>query len=351
MPEDFIFRGQAHGSVAERLLASNMDTNILRPYVGDDGRSYITVNEGGKPKAKLVTNVPATLRKDDWKILDEAIIRVAKPRLRVFGDLRSAGLQFIIPDGFAKTVLEYEDMSDITPATVSMDGLRRSESDRPEFDLKSIPLPITHKDFGFSARQIAASRTGGSPLDTTTAELAARRVAEEIEKMTLGTRDSYAFGGGTVYGYTNFPGRLTGNLTDPTTGTPADTVQDVLAMRQQSRANFHYGPWVMYNSPDWDVYLDDDYSAAKGDNTLRERILKLKGIQAVETADYLEGLQFILVEQVADVARAIVGMEMTTVQWESQGGLEVEFKVMAIMLVQLRSDQNGNTGIVHRTVP
>jgi uncharacterized linocin/CFP29 family protein len=244
-------------------------------------------------------------------------------------------------------------MSDITPATISMDGLRRSESDRPVFDLKTMPLPIIHKDFGFSARQIATSRNGGSPLDTTTAELAGRRVVEEVEKLTLGITNTYSYGGGSVYGYTNFPGRLTGDLADPAAGgwVPADTVADVLAMRQQSRANFHYGPWMLYNSPDWDVYLDEDYAAAKGDNTLRERLLKIRGIDSIETADYLEGMQFIMVEKNPEVARAIVGMDITTVQWESQGGLQIDFKVMCILLVQVRADQNGNTGIVHRTVP
>jgi hypothetical protein len=40
---------------------------------------------------------------------------------------------------------------------------------------------------------------------------------------------------------------------------------------------------------------------------------------------------------------------MTTVQWEEQGGLLLNFKIMAIMVPQLRADHNGNTGIVHGT--
>ena len=312
---DFILNGQATGSVAQRLLNSNMNPNVLKPYTGEDNRSYITNTDAkGQVTAQLVSNAPSTLRKDDWKILDDAIIKVAKPALQAFGDLRSAGLTFNIPNGMGKTVLDYEDQSDITPATISMDGLRKSESDRPEFTLKSLPLPIVHKDFHISTRQLLASRNGGSPFDTTMAELAARRVAEEIEKLTLGTRDEYQYGGGTIYGYTNYPGRLTGNLADPAGGgyTPADTVQDVLAMRQQSRDSFHNGPWKLYNSPDWEVYLDDDYSTSKGDNTLRERILKLSGINSMTTLDYLEDLQFILVQQSTNVVRAVIGMEITT---------------------------------------
>jgi len=40
-------------------------------------------------------------------------------------------------------------------------------------------------------------------------------------------------------------------------------------------------------------------------------------------------------------------MDMTTVQWDTQGGLQQNFKVMSIMVPQTRADQNGNTGIVH----
>ena len=111
---DFILNGQASGDVASRLLMADMDPRCLRPYIGDDNRSYITANVHGKSKAVL-SNTTATLRKDDWKILDDAIIKVAKPRLKLVADLRSAGLTFTIPNGMGKTVLDTETMSDIGP--------------------------------------------------------------------------------------------------------------------------------------------------------------------------------------------------------------------------------------------
>jgi hypothetical protein len=40
-------------------------------------------------------------------------------------------------------------------------------------------------------------------------------------------------------------------------------------------------------------------------------------------------------------------MDITTVQWESHGGMQLNFKVMCLMLPQLRTDFYGNTGIVH----
>lgn len=357
---DFLLNGKAHGDVAQRLMDHNGDPGALRPWRGKDGQSYITItNNEGKPQ-NLVTNTPALLRKDEWVLLDEAIIRVAKQRLRAWKDLMMNGLRYGIPNGMAKTVLQYQNLSDISDATISMDGLRQSERDRPVFDLVNLPLPIIHKDFSFPARELMASRTtsnfmtGGAAaaLDLTTGMLAARRCAESVEKLLLGVTASYAFGGGTIYGYTNFPYRATKVMTIPT-GLNADvTLAEVLAMKKQSQDMYHFGPWMIYASIDWDQYLDNDYILTGGNvatQTLRQRLSKIDGIMGVMTLDYLPAKTMLLVEMNPEVARGVVGMDMTTVSWETHGGLQMNFKVMCIMVPQLRADQNNNTGIIHGT--
>lgn len=355
---DFILNGQASGNVANRLLAADMDPNVLRPWINEDGQAFVTMRQGGEHIAVPVSNATATLRYEDWKILDTAIVKAAKPRLKAVGDLRSRGLTYTIPNGMGKTVLMTETQSDISPAAVSMDGLRKSTSDAPVFEVGNLPLPIIHKDFNLSARAVQASRNGGSPLDTSTAELAARRVAEEAEKLLLGVStvaDTFAFGGGTIYGYTDHTSRLTKTMTAPTAGgwTGATTVGEVLAMILQAKQAYHYGPFMLYVSTAWDRYLDDDYSTSKGSNTLRERLRAISDIIDVMTLDYLDtaGTSYImcLVQMTSDTVREVIGMDITTVQWETQGGLQLNFKVMAILVPQLRADQNGNMGVVHGT--
>lgn len=351
---DFILNGQASGSVATILMNNRFDAGALRPFIGADGHSYITVMNNGKPEVQRLTNNNATLRYDEWKAFDTAIIKAAKPRLRLVGDLRSSGLVYNLPNGLSKSVLETERQSDIGTASISMDGLRQGQNDRPEFDMVGLPLPIIHKDFHISARQLSISRNGGSPFDTTMAELAGRRVAEAAEALALGTSGTVAYAGSTVYGLTNFPQRQTKTLTNPATDgtwTPAKTVKEVLAMKQQAQSKNQYGPFVLYVSTSWDQYLDDDYSSAKGDNTLRERLKKIDGIQDVRSLDYLTGYQMILVQQTTDTIREVVGMDITTVQWESHGGLQLNFKVMAILVPQIRADINGQCGVVHGTAP
>ena len=350
MELDYVLNGTASGSVADRLLESNFDVGSLRPYIGDDNRSvFVDRMVGNELKAVPVHNATATLRKDDWKLLDEAILPIAKARLKAVADLRSRGLQFTIPNGMGKTMFEYETQSDITPAEASMDGISRSVSDRPLFELKNLPLPIIHKEFFFTARQIQSSRNGGSPLDTTTAQLAARQVAEGAEKMLIGTFGQIAFGGGNVYGYTNFPNRLTKTMTAPDGTNQATTVREVLNMRKLAQDKNYFGPYALYVSTTWDEYLDDDYSSSKGTNTLRQRLAAIDGITGIQTLDYLPDKTMVLLHLGVEVARAVIGMDITTVQWDSHGGLQKNFKVMTIQVPQIRADQSLQTGIVHGT--
>lgn len=337
---------------ADRLIANDFDIGVLRPWLGRDGRSYVTRNLAGKPRV-LVSNAPATLTKDAWIIFDTAVVRAVRDRLKAFADIRGANLTFNLPNGMAHTILQWQTVGDITPATISMDPARRSEADQPTLDLANLPLPVIHKDFDFSARQIAVSRNGNVPLDTTTAEAAGRKVAEAVEGLTTGM-STFTFGGATVYGYTNFPNRATKidmPVPDGTNG--AAILNALLALRQVLINNKHYGPYILYVNGQWAQYLDSDFSAAKGDLTLRQRILNVTDIQDVRVLDYLPPTQFncVLIEMSTDTVRAVVGMEIQTVQWESMGGMVKHFKVMCILVPQLRADTNGNSGVAHGRTP
>jgi len=354
MKMDFILNGQGHGDVANRLLACNGDLGSLRPWIGKDGKAYMTLNRDGKLVNVPISNATATLRKDDWILLDDVIIKAAKQRLKAVQDLISGGLTFNIPNGMAYSVLQTETQGDINDASVSMDGMRENANDRPTFEINNLPLPIIHKDFSYSARNLLISRNGGSPLDTTTASLAARKVAEEAEKMLIGvstTADQYNFGGGVIYGYTDFPNRLTKTITSPTASgwTGSTLLAEVLAMMTQARGAYHYGPYVLYTGTGWEEYLGGDFKT-NSDKSLRSRLLEIEGLSDIRALDYLTGYTMVLVQMTSDVVREVMGMSITTVQWDTHGGMQKNFKVMAIMVPQIRADQNDNCGIVHATV-
>jgi hypothetical protein len=119
------------------------------------------------------------------------------------------------------------------------------------------------------------------------------------------------------------------------------------------QTNYFFGPYILYHSTGYSQYLNDDYfrtGSTSAIRTVRERIMEVEGIQDIRRLDFLtSGYQLILVQMDPEVAQAIDGMQITTVQWESQGGMRQNFKVMAIQVPLLKSPYNGVAGIIHGT--
>lgn len=334
------------GSVAQRLVSGGMNVNSLRPWIGTDGRSYINVN--GKA---IAVNANATLRKLEWEEYDKAIVKEARIRLNAIADLEGRGLVYNIANGLGKTVLETENLGEFTVAEISMDGLSKAQADRPAFGSGYLPLPIVHKDYFINTRVLASSRTTGDPLDVTSAELATRQVVEKMEDMLVNGAGAYAFGGGTIYGYTDFPSRNTGSMAyhwNVAGATGATIVADVLAMKAALIGDRMYGPYVLYVPTAYETVLDDDFKA-NSDLTIRQRILQIEGISAVKTLDKLTANNVLLVQMTSDVVRIVNGMAISPVEWQEQGGMVLHYKVMGIKVPQVRATQGGRCGIVHYT--
>lgn len=337
------------GSVAQMLLNSRGDVNVLKPWVGEDGYSYINKMIGGELKAVRIGNATATLPKLVWITLDDEVQRAALPRMRFVNDLRARGLERTLPNGMATIFLQYQTRSGITPATISMDGLRESERDRPTFDLRTLPIPIIHKDFSFSLREVLASQNGPVQVDTDTAMEAAIVVAQEAEKLALGTSSSYSYGGATVYGLLSDPNRNTQVLTTPNGTNQHTTLTEVLSMIQKEENDGYYSPYMIYASSAWGQYLEDDYNVTyPTGESLADRILRDRRIEGLEYLDFLgTGFTLVLVSMQPTVIREIVGMEIQTIQWQSGDGLALNYKVMCILVPQVRADPSGNSGICH----
>lgn len=349
--------GDHQGQVAGQLIANGrMDPGKLRPFIGKDGKVYVTIYKGGDPKkGDSYTTMPfmvnATLRRDEWKQLDDALVNIAESRLNGIADLIEKGLTYNLGNAMGTTVLEWHDVSDAMEASLSMDGVSRSQGDRPEFSTKYLPIPIIHSDYEINARVLAASRSLGNPLDTTSAERAARKVMEKLEDM-LFTDTTYAFGGGSIYSYLNYPTRNLHTLTaawDASGKTGAQIVADVIDMKQTMIDNFQYGPYMIYIPTGYETVLDGDYDTTRG-NTIRERILAIANISGIKVVDTLPANTILMVRMSSDVVRLVRGMGITNVQWNTEGQFITKYKVMTIQVPQIRADQNGKSGIVHASL-
>lgn len=385
----FLDGGRVTGPLANAFDQVRYEPGMRRPYMWN-GRPHVTINMSNpKTGNQEPVNVPleylaqrhglyspvvnaALLTRDAWVEIDKIILRATRLRLRAWADI-SARNTIRIPNAMGKLTFEYHTMNDVGTAYVDMDGLAEGTADRPLLDIKSIPLPITHTDFYFTARELAVSRGGAIPLplDTTMIEMGGRRIGEMLERTTIGTVTGMTFGtrstgnfphtgSSTVYGYRNFPYRVTKtDLTTPTGSNPNAVVQDVIEMRETMYSNGFYGPFILYTSVDYDQFFDADYAFTNGSNwavnpnlTLRDRLERIGGISDIRRLDFLDtsyNYELILAQMTPDVVGAVNGMEPTTIMWEVKGGLEYHFKIIAIQAPVLRSPYSGVAAIVHGT--
>jgi hypothetical protein len=353
---DFIANDKSQGELAAYMMKNGkMDPGRLRPFVGGDGRAYMSVYKGGDAsKPENYANVPinnATLRRDEWKSLDEAVLEVSRTRLNGVQDLIDNGLVYNLGNAMGTTVLEWHDVSDAQSADLTMDGVSRSKGDRVDFSHGYLPIPIIHADYEINERVLAASRNMGNALDTTMAERAARKVAEKLEEM-LFTSTTYTFGGGTIYSYLNHPDVNTRSISAWTSGsskTPAEMVEDVLVMKQDLIDDYHYGPYMLYIPTAYETLIDGDYSDSLSNgttNTIRERILKIAGIKGIKVVDTLPSTNLVLVQMTSDVVRLVRGLPLQNVEWSTEGNFVHKYKVLTIQVPQIRSDYNGRSGIL-----
>jgi hypothetical protein len=363
MPEinvDLIGGGQAQGDIATRMMNNGrLSLGSLRPFVGKDGRTYITEYKSGDPKkpTSYVTkaiNTNGVLRRDEWKQLDEALVTASRYRLGGVDDLIANGLTFNLGNAMGTTVLEWHDVSDGMAVSLTMDGVTRGLADRPKFQTNYLPIPILHVDYEINARVLAASRGLGNPLDTTMAEMAARRI-KEYQENQLFTNIDYAYGElddrsrNKIYSYVNHPDRnavTLGTNWDASAKTAAGILNDVLNMIKAAVADYHYGPYMLYVPTEYGIVLYDDYDTTTPGTTIKDRILKIDVIKGIKVIDTLADNTVLLVQMTPDVVRLVQGFGLQNVEWQTEGNWITKFKVVTISVPQIRSDQNGKSGIV-----
>jgi hypothetical protein len=186
-------------------------------------------------------------------------------------------------------------------------------------------------------------------LDALQATLSTNKVAEKIEQELLTGTSALTYGGGTIYGYTNHPNRATGSLTAAWSSDSArDPVNDVNAMKQELIDKKMYGPYGLYSPTAYETALDEDYTT-NYPITLRERIMKLDGLEFLHIADHLTAGSVLLVQLDVETVRIVVGQQPTPIEWSSGDKMTMNFAVLAILVPQIRADSDGNCGIAHYT--
>jgi uncharacterized linocin/CFP29 family protein len=194
-----------------------------------------------------------------------------------------------------------------------------------------------------------ASRNKGMPLDTAQAQIASRKVAEKAEYI-LFKGDSITVDGAQIYGLENQPQRNTGSLTANWDGTAtgAEIVADVLAMIDALQAKNMYGPYGLYISENNYNHMGEDYKVESA-KTILQRVMEIPGIVFIQPTSSITANAVVMLQLTPDVIDIIIGMQPTTLQWDTNGGMVSHFRVMTIMVPRFRVDQLSQSGIAHYT--
>jgi len=290
----------------------------------------------------------ATLPHDAWVEIDSVVLEVAGQRLNGIADLTSRGLtRDLTASGFGAMYDYWQTMSEGGDAEQSMSGITAGAENTVDFGEQMIPLPITFMDFRIPIRKMAASEKFGLPLDATMIAQATRKVVEKLEDM-LFNGSSVVSGGNTLYGYLDYThsnnvASLLGDWHD----TPTNIEPDVIALIAALEADRHYGPYILYvHSDEWTDLRARDTDA---DRTYLDIVKGISGIEDVKPSDALSANDIVLVEMTRETVDLVTAVDIKVVEWETHGGMQTNFKVMAIIAPRVKSDYDNRCGVAFDT--
>ncbi len=329
------FSGRVGNSVMMRLLKGNQRR--------DAQGQPITVNQGRL--ASLRTN--DLLRKDQWKQLDQAVVEIAAVRLRPLQVLRERGLVRNL-DGLGVLLSQYEQLSDMTDAEISMSGIARTQEDSANYTLISVPIPVISKDFRINLRRLLASQrapAGASiseAIDVTQVRTATRKVSEMAVSMLF---NGYGgkLDGNALTGLTNATNANTVSGSD--WGTVANIYANMLTAISALQGDRMFGPYGLFVAVD--QYNEMLQYIASVNQTALMRVQTIPGMQFVEPADQLASGTAVLFQLTADVIDIAIAEDITVVEWDEHGGLTAQFKVMMAYAPRPKYDADSRSGIAY----
>lgn len=354
MGVEYIHDGVASGNLAARLLECDMDPNAMRPYRWRDGKTYIDKFVGNDDKG-VPQYKPQRVANDSivpwevWRLIDQTVVETALPELRVIADLNAAPGVSRTVDAMSVGVLTHYKRSRSASSRVVWNPAVRARRDRAKYAPEHTPIPFIESEWAFELRDLRMAQRGGINLDLDQIRDATRSVLETAEDMVLGINQPFTHNGYSMPGILTFGDAETQVITDPTAGgwSPETTYNEVNLMRQKSIDNNFLGPWVLYFGYEWDLYLNKNFSALDPSGpTLRQKLLALDGISGVRILRRMTGKKVVLLQVNDRVIRLYNGMPLRAIQWESPDGFVVQGKIITSVAVEMRSDADGNTGLV-----
>lgn len=295
--------------------------------------------------------VNSMLRENEWKEVDAAVIEAARYPLIAVNDLISRGLTRPL-GGLGTFVSQWYQSSEMTPASISMSGTGRGDRDLPDLKPAAVPIPVVFKEFSIDLRSLLASRRSGDGLDVTGAVEASRVVAEAQEDMLINGASQISINGATVYGYRTHPNRnadTAGNFGGGDWGTITNIIPTVAGMISAAMADYHYGPYMLYASTVQYNQATLTYYTDGSSETPAQRILKMPQIADFKMLPALADGELLLVQMDRTVTEWATALGQQMREWVSGDGMQIMFRVMAVVAPRIKARYDTKSGLVHAT--
>jgi hypothetical protein len=348
-----------------------LDPFAMRPYINRRGQHVVSEFHGyrrmirngkqvldrfGNPMNEpILVERPfyrnALLQKYDWEQIDQVVQDVHRLPLPGIDDLRADGLVQPL-DGIGVSITTYEQLTDMSGATVAMNIVVQGDKDRPAFNPVSIPVPIISKPFSFDLRTLSASgRNGHARLDTTTTRIATIKCREALEDILFNGSDVKS-GDAAIYGYTTLSQRDTATATQYGGGdfaTDGNGHKTFVGMIEALRAKGYRGPFRAYVANTQYSQLLALTGLNKSETQLSVIQRTIPNLKSVVPSDRLADGNVVVVQMTVDSVDLAVGQDLAPVSWMEYGGAVSEFRVLGAMVPRIKYDANGYAGVAHAT--
>lgn len=206
-------------------------------------------------------------------------------------------------------------MTDMSQAIISMEGVTQAD-DRIELTEQDVNVPVISKDFVLFWRDIVASRRGGIPIDTISAQNAGIQCSEEEDKLLL----TGEYTGWNALGIEGLA-TATGRNTEASAGAwPANALTDVSDAIAELETDGHYGPYALIVIPDDYAHLRSlvTNTAVTWLNVIEEqykvKVFKSPNLFAADGAQD----SALLVEPKPENFEAGIAQDLTTFLWQDK---------------------------------
>lgn len=299
--------------------------------------------------SELKTN--ATVRHEDFLTIQDMVTDVRRRTLNGISDLEAAGLTF--PVGIEEQLVGTENINEFDEASQDMNPNVSSNNDTNYAEVYT-PNPITHLGFSVPWRQQGFDYKRSAGLRESM-----RQVAERLEETLFNGNSSISvsFGGSSypIYGYTTHPDRGTITITDWSNTVNNDAIVDevISSVNQMfsSQGGVEMNSVVLYYPKNFKAAMDRDYVSGFPSKTVRERIMDIPEIKDVKFAEKLANSNVVFVEMNPRTIQLAKASDMIAVPHTKVSPMENQTVTTYAAMVQIiKSDSNGNTGILHGSV-